>query len=75
MELARLKIKMERCHRELMPIFQADMPVAFLFPNIETMVVSRYVRGLTSPYRSDPVRCAATARDGDPRRAQVRRFA
>ena len=48
--------EIDRIHRELMPIFQADMPVTFLSPHVEWMEVSRHVRGLSSPYRSDVVR-------------------
>ncbi len=41
--------------RDLMPIFQADLPVTFLYPNVGTTVASRRIRGLSSPYRADPV--------------------
>lgn len=44
---------MDRIHRDLMPIVQADLPVIFLYPNLETMMASRRVRGLSSPYRAD----------------------
>jgi len=47
--------EIDRIYRELMLIFQADVPVTFLSPNVETMVVARHVRGLSSPNRSDPV--------------------
>ena len=48
--------EVDRIHREAMPIFQADLPVTFLYPSIETMVASRRVRGLSSPYHADIVR-------------------
>ncbi len=34
-------------------IFQADLPVLFLFPPIPTSVVHRRVRGLEPPWRVD----------------------
>ena len=47
--------EIERIHREAMPIFQADLPVTFLYPSIENMVASRRLRGLSSPDRTDIV--------------------
>ena len=45
----------DRIYRELMPIFQADLPVTFLYPGGGyTTVAHRRVRGLSSPYRTDP---------------------
>lgn len=44
----------DRIYRELMPIFQADLPMTFLCPFVETTVAHRRVRGLSSPYRADP---------------------
>jgi peptide/nickel transport system substrate-binding protein len=48
--------EIDRIHRQLAPIFEADLPVTFLYPNIETSVASRRVRGLSTPYRADPIR-------------------
>jgi hypothetical protein len=45
-----------RLHRELILIWQADVPATFLFPNVETTVASRNVRGLSSPYHADALR-------------------
>jgi peptide/nickel transport system substrate-binding protein len=45
-----------RLHRELMLILQADVPATFLFPNVETTVASRNLRGLSSPYHADALR-------------------
>ncbi len=42
-------------YRELMPIFQEDLPVTFLYPLVRTTVAHRRVRGLGSPYRDDPL--------------------
>ena len=47
----------DRIHRELMAIFQEDVPVTFLFPGVGSVVAHRRVRGLSSPYRADPVEC------------------
>jgi hypothetical protein len=38
-----------------MPLFQADLPVTFLYPMTWTHVVHRRVRGLSTPWRADPV--------------------
>ena len=37
-------------YRELMDIFREDMPLTFLFPQIQTFVAHRRLRGLHSPY-------------------------
>ncbi|HYN81779.1 MAG TPA: ABC transporter substrate-binding protein [Gemmatimonadaceae bacterium] len=42
-------------YRKLMPIFQAELPVTFLYPLVRTTLVHRRVRGLSSPYRDDPL--------------------
>ena len=38
-----------------MPVFQAELPVTFLYPLVRTTVAHRHVRGLSSPYRDDPL--------------------
>jgi peptide/nickel transport system substrate-binding protein len=43
----------ERIYKELMPILQADLPITFLFPQIETNIVHRRVRGLNQDLQSD----------------------
>jgi len=48
--------EIDRIHRELAPIFQADLPMTFLYPAVYTTVAHRRVRGLSSPWRVDPVR-------------------
>lgn len=40
---------------ELSSIFQEDLPATFLYPLVETFVAHRRVRGLSSPFRADPV--------------------
>ncbi|HUF64748.1 MAG TPA: ABC transporter substrate-binding protein [Gemmatimonadaceae bacterium] len=42
-------------YRELAEIFHADVPVTFLYPNVENWVVNRRVRGLESPFRAHPL--------------------
>ena len=46
-------------YRELMPIFQEDLPVTFLYPLVRTTVAHRRLLGLGSPYRDDPLWYAA----------------
>lgn len=45
----------DRIFRQLWPIFQADLPVTFLHPLVQRTIAHRRVRGLSSPYRTDPV--------------------
>ena len=47
--------EIDRTYRELVPIFQSDLPATFLFPLVRTTVAHRRVRGMSSPYREDPV--------------------
>ncbi len=42
-------------YRELWPIFQADMPATFLFHVSLATVADRRIRGLSTPWRADPV--------------------
>ena len=48
--------EIDRIHRELGPFFEADVPVTYLYPDVQTSVATRRVRGLSSPFRTDPVR-------------------
>lgn len=48
--------EIDRIHRQLAPFFEADLPVTYLYPGVETSVATRRVRGLSSPYRTDPLR-------------------
>jgi hypothetical protein len=41
-----------------MPIFRHDVPITLLFPQVQTIIASKRVRGLVSPFRSDPVMSA-----------------
>lgn len=47
--------EIDRIYRDLMPIFQADVPVTFLFPRAEVTVALRDLQGLSSPYGADMV--------------------
>ena len=42
-------------YRSLMPLFRADLPVTFLFPEVEAVVAHRRIRGLRSPDEADPI--------------------
>lgn len=42
-------------YRELMPIFEAEQPATFLFRMANYWVAHRRVRGLSSPWRADPL--------------------
>ncbi len=48
--------EIDRIHQRLAPFFEADLPVAYLYPGVETSVATLRVRGLSSPYRADPLR-------------------
>lgn len=45
----------DQLYRKLNPILQADLPLTFLFPLIETHVAHRRLKGLSSPHRAEPV--------------------
>jgi peptide/nickel transport system substrate-binding protein len=40
--------------RKLWPIFQSDIPWTFLYPTVKFNVAHKRIRGLKSPYRSNP---------------------
>jgi peptide/nickel transport system substrate-binding protein len=42
--------------RQLTQIFRAEVPATFLFPRVATVFAGRRVRGLSSPWRVDPIR-------------------
>ena len=48
--------EIDRIHRQLIPFFEADLPVTYLYPNVVTSMATQRVGGLSSPYRIDPVR-------------------
>ncbi|MDP3772906.1 MAG: hypothetical protein Q8Q85_01410 [Gemmatimonadales bacterium] len=45
----------DRLYRELVPIFQRELPALFLYPGVQTTVAHRRVRGLRNQVRVDPV--------------------
>ncbi len=47
--------RVDRAYRDLWPIFPEDLPVTFLSPVVWIGVAHRCV-GLSSPWRTDPVR-------------------
>lgn len=46
-----------RLYQDLMPIFQRDVPLTFLFPVVWTTIAHKRIHGLSSPFRSNPVSC------------------
>jgi peptide/nickel transport system substrate-binding protein len=48
-------VEIDRIYSELMPIFLDDQPMTALYPDVRTTVAHRRVRGLSSPYRAEPV--------------------
>lgn len=58
LDRARLAVAPEEqdtLYRELMPIFQAEVPATILYPLVSSFVVHRRIRGLQSPFRADPL--------------------
>ena len=47
----------DRIYRELMPMFRADLPITFLYPQVWTVVAHRRLKGLINQFRVDPVTC------------------
>ena len=48
----------DRLYQELAKLFQKDLPVAFLYPDVYTTVASSRIRGLdNSPYHGDLTWC------------------
>lgn len=45
----------DQIYRELWPIFRADMPATFLFQYHDGTAAHRRLRGLSTPWRADPV--------------------
>ena len=45
----------DRIFQELTEIVAADLPVTFLFPEVQSWAVHRRIRGLESPFRADPI--------------------
>jgi len=45
----------DRIYRRLWPVWEAELPATFLYPEVDTTVARTRVRGLSSPWRADPV--------------------
>lgn len=45
----------DRIFRALAKIVEADMPVTFLYPEVQSWAVHRRIRGLETPFRADPI--------------------
>ena len=48
-------IELDRLSKELIPVFEMDMPLTFLLPMISTHVVKSNLMGLSNHYNPDPV--------------------
>ena len=46
----------DEIYLQLTRIFRTEVPATFLFPRVTTVFASRRVRGLSSPWRLDPIR-------------------
>lgn len=45
----------DRIRREITEIFRVDVPATFLFPRVDTVFAHRRIRGLSSPWRANPL--------------------
>ena len=48
--------EIDRLYKELIPIFERDIPITFICPVIQTHIVNSKVRGLENLFRSDPAK-------------------
>ena len=46
----------DRLRSELAQIFRVEVPATFLFPAVEIIFAHRRIRGLSTPWRADPIR-------------------
>ena len=46
--------KLDRIYQEIMPIFAEDMPMTLVLPMVQTSVVHRRIKGLSSLFRFRP---------------------
>jgi ABC-type transport system substrate-binding protein len=46
--------KLDRIYQEIMPIFAEDMPITLVLPMVQTSVVHRRIKGLSSPFWTRP---------------------
>ena len=47
--------KLDSLYDQIGTIFNEDIPVTFLFQQVETHIVNRKIKGLKSPYKADPL--------------------
>ena len=47
--------RIDSIYRELWPTLLTDLPITLLYPQVQTYVVHRRIRGLEGPHRSEPV--------------------
>ena len=47
--------ELDDIYRRLTPLIEQDMPVTFLFSEAQSYVVPRWLKGLESPYRANPM--------------------
>ncbi len=45
----------DRVYRKLTRLFRAELPATFLFPYVGTVFAHRRIKGLSSPWRADPI--------------------
>lgn len=48
--------EIDRLYEELRPIFERDIPITFISPEVTTHIVNSSVKGLENLFRADPVR-------------------
>ena len=51
--------EMDEIFRGLMPIFREHLPFTYLVLNVETYVAHRRVKGLSTPFRANPLEYSA----------------
>ena len=47
--------EVNRIFSEIMPLMAQDLPLTFLFPHIHTCVAHKRIKGLSSPFRAQPI--------------------
>ena len=49
------KVEIDRLYKILMPIFERDIPITFIAPQVQTHIVKSNVQGLSNLFKADPV--------------------
>ena len=47
--------KVDNIYQEIMALHSEDLPLTFLYPIVYGFIARKYIRGLSSPFRTDPV--------------------